>query len=77
MLLNCYRLYVTSTLLAFLFDLGQTSVLKDNRLLKPLVSEVLSLPKKIRQKVRRLRTFDEVEAVFRLQSFHGRHGTGD
>ena len=29
MLLVYYRLYVTSTLLAFLFDLGQTNVLKN------------------------------------------------
>ena len=64
MLLMYYRLYVTSTLLAFLFDLGQTNVLKDIRMLEPLVSEVLPLPKKLHQKVRRLRTFDEVEAVF-------------
>lgn len=64
MLLMYYRLYVTSTLLAFLFDLGQTNVLKDIRMLEPLVSEVLPLPKKLHQKVRRLRTIDEVEAVF-------------
>ncbi len=64
MLLVYYRLYVTSTLLAFLFDLSQTNVLKDIRMLEPLVSEVLPLPKKLHQKVRRLRTLDEVEAVF-------------
>lgn len=64
MLLMYYRLYVTSTLLAFLFDLGQTNVLKDIRMLEPLVSEVLPLPKKLHQKARRLRTIDEVEAVF-------------
>jgi len=64
MLLMYYRLYVTSTLLAFLFDLGQTNVLKDIRMLELLVSEVLPLPKKMHQKVRRLRTIDEVEEVF-------------
>jgi len=64
MLLMYYRLYVTSTMLFFLFDLGQTNVLKDIRMLEPLVSEVLPLPKKLHQKVRRLRTIDEVEAVF-------------
>ena len=64
MLLMYYRLYVTSTLLAFLFDLGQANVLKDIRMLEPLVSEVLPLPKKMHQKARRLRTIDEVEAVF-------------
>ena len=64
MLLMYYRLYVTSTLLSFLFDLGQTNVLKDIRLLEPLVSGVLPLPKKMPQKTRRLRTIDEVEDVF-------------
>jgi hypothetical protein len=64
MLLMYYRLYVTSTLLSFLFNLGQTNVLKDIRALEPLVSEVLPLPKKVHQKARRLRTIDEVEAVF-------------
>ena len=64
MLLMYYRLYVTSTLLAFLFNLGQTNVLKDIRVLEPLVSEVLPLPKKVHQKARRLRTIDEVEELF-------------
>jgi hypothetical protein len=59
-----YRLYVASTLLAFLFDLGQTNVLKDIRMLEPHVKEALPLPKKLHQKVRRLRTLDEVEAFF-------------
>ena len=64
MLLMYYRLYVTSTLLGFLFDLGQTNVLKDIRMLEPLVSEVLPLPKKIHRKARRLRTIDEIEELF-------------
>ena len=64
MFLMYYRLYVTSTLLSFLFDLGQTNVLKNIRVLEPLVSEVLPLPKKLHQKARRLRTLDEIEELF-------------
>jgi transposase len=64
MLLMYYRLYVTSTLLGFLFDLGQTNVLKNIRMLEPHAKEVLPLPKKLHQKARRLRTLDEVEAFF-------------
>ena len=64
MLLVYYHLYVSSTLASYLFDLGQTDVLKDIRKLEPLVSEVLPLPKKQHKKVRRLQTLDEVEAVF-------------
>ena len=55
---------MTSTLLVFLFDLGQTNVLKDIRMLKPHVKEALPLPRRLHQKVRRLRTLDEVEALF-------------
>ncbi|MCJ7614027.1 transposase [Candidatus Bathyarchaeota archaeon] len=64
MLLVYYHLYVSSTLASYLFDLSQTNVLKDIRKIEPLVSEVLPLPKKMHQKVRRLRTLDEVETVF-------------
>jgi hypothetical protein len=64
MLLMYHRLYVTSTLLDFLFNLGQTNVLKNIRILEPLVKEVLPLPRKIHQRARRLGTLDEVEALF-------------
>ena len=61
MLLIYYRLYVTSTLLSFLFNLGQTNVLKNIRMLEPLVSMFLPLPRK---STRRLRTVDEIEELF-------------
>jgi hypothetical protein len=55
---------VTSTLLGFLFNLGQSNVLKNMRMLEPLVKEVLPLPGKIHQRAGRLGTLDEVEALF-------------
>jgi len=64
MLLIYHRLYVTSTLLGFLFNLGQTNVLKNIRMLEPLVTQVLPLPRKLHQRTRRLGTLDEVEALF-------------
>ena len=65
MLLVYYRLYVTSTLTGYLFDLGQTNVLKDIRILEPVVSESVPLPKKVYRKItRRLRTIEEVEEFF-------------
>ena len=64
MLLTYHRLYVTSTLLGFLFNLGQTNVLKNNRMLEPLVTEVLPLPRKLHQRAARLGTLDEVEVLF-------------
>ena len=56
MLLIYHRLYVTSTLLGFLLNLGQTNVLKNIRILEPLVIQVLPLPGKIHQRARRWET---------------------
>ena len=64
MLLMYHRLYTTSTLLGFLFDLGQSNVLKNIRMLEPLVSEVLPLPKKLHRRAKRLGNLDEVEGLF-------------
>jgi len=64
MLLAYYRLYVTSTLAGYLFDLGQTNVLKDIRMLEPMVRGCVPLPKKVHEVTRRLRTIDEVEEFF-------------
>lgn len=64
MLLVYYHMYVSSTMCGYLFDLGQTNVLKDIRKLEPLVREVLPLSEKQYDKARRLQSLDEVEAVF-------------
>ena len=64
MLMVYYRLYVTSTLLGFLFDLGQTNVLKDIRMLEPLVKECIPLPEKVYERAGRARTPEEVEEYF-------------
>lgn len=64
MLLIYYHMYTSSTLLGYLFCVSQTSVLKNIRKLEPLVSEVLPLPKKEYDKIRKLETVDEVEAMF-------------
>ena len=64
MLLMYYHLYPSSTLLGYLIDLGQTNVLKNIRNLELLVSEVLPLPKKEHDKVKRLETVDENETMF-------------
>lgn len=64
MLLLYYHMYTSSTLLGYLFCVSQTSVLKNIRKIEPLVSEVLPLPKKEYDKIRKLETVDEVEAMF-------------
>jgi hypothetical protein len=64
MLLLYYHMYPSSTLLGYLFCLSQTGVLKGIRKLEPLVREVLPLPEKQYDKVRRLQSIDEIEAMF-------------
>ena len=64
LLLLYYRLYVSSTLIGFLLDLGQTNVLKDIRALEPAAQAILPLPKKIHDATRRLQTLEEVEEYF-------------
>jgi len=64
MLLIYYHMYPSSTLLGYLFDLSQTSVLKSIKKLEPLVSEALPLPKLEHDKIRKLQTVEEIEAMF-------------
>ena len=65
MLLVYYRTYVSSTLAGYLFDLGQTNVLKDIRMLEPAVKkECIPLPEKVHEIARRLTTMEEVEKFF-------------
>ena len=63
-LLLYYRLYTSSTLLGYLVNLSQTSVLKSIRKLEPLVQEILPLPKKEQGKIKRLTTLQEIEKMF-------------
>lgn len=63
MFLIYYRLYITSTLTGFLFDLDQSNVLKDIHKLEPHLKEALPTPKKIHNKVKRLQTLEEIEEV--------------
>ena len=64
MLLVYYRLYVTFTLCGYLFDVDQSTVFRDMRILEPLVKECIPLPQKIYAATRRARTPEEVERYF-------------
>ncbi len=61
MLLVYYRTYVTSTLTGFLFNLDQSNVLKDIRMLEPLVKECIPIPKKVYEGAKRVRTPEEAK----------------
>jgi len=56
-------MYPLSTLLGYLFNVNQTSVLKSIKKLEPLVSEVLPLPKKQYDKIKRLQSVEEIETM--------------
>lgn len=64
MFLIHYRLYISSTLTGFLFDLDQSNVLKNIRILEPLVKECIPIPKKLYERAKRARTVEEVEEYF-------------
>ncbi|MDG7038382.1 MAG: transposase [Nitrososphaerota archaeon] len=64
MLLVYYRLYITSTLTSYLFDVDQTTVLRDIRKLEPAVKEALPIPGKLYEGARRASTPEEVEMCF-------------
>jgi len=54
MLLVYYRLYVTSRLVSFLFDLDHSNVLRDMRMLEPVVRELLPIPQKLYDRAERV-----------------------
>ena len=64
MLLMYHRLYTTSTLLGYLFNLSQSNVLKNIRILEPLVKTVLPLPEKMHRRAKRLGTLEDLEELF-------------
>jgi len=64
MLLVYYRLYVTSRLVSFLFDLDHSNVLRDMRMIEPVVREILPIPQKLHDRAKRASTSEEVEEYF-------------
>ena len=64
MLLVYYRLYITYTLVGFLFDLDQSNICRDIQKIEGLVRKCLPIPQKIYSITKRLRTPDDVEKYF-------------
>jgi hypothetical protein len=50
MLLAYYRLYVSMTLVEFLFEIDQTNVSRNIRILEPLVRQCVPLPEKVHER---------------------------
>lgn len=64
MLLVYYRLYISTTLAEFLFEIDQTNVCRNIRILEPLVRQCIPLPEKVYGRAKRASTPEEVEEYF-------------
>ena len=64
MVLVYYRLYITYTLMEFLFGLDQSNVCRDTEKIESLIRECLPIPQKLNKVTRRLKTKEEVEQYF-------------
>jgi hypothetical protein len=64
MLLAYYRLYVSSTMVGYLFDLDHSNVLRDIRYLEPLVKDCIPIPEKVYGRARRATSPEEIEEYF-------------
>jgi hypothetical protein len=64
LLLIYYRLYITFSLLGFLFGIDQSTVARNIRHLEPLVKKCIPLPEKIHRKVKRISNIDEFLRYF-------------
>lgn len=59
-----YRLYISSNMVGFLFDLNHSNVLRDIRYLEPAVRECVPIPQKMYERAERASTPEEVEEYF-------------
>lgn len=64
MVLVYYRLYITYTLMEFLFGLDQSNVCRDIRKINGLIRQCLPIPQKLYNVTQRLKTKEEVEQYF-------------
>ena len=64
MVLVYYRLYITYTLMEFLFGLDQSNVCRDIQKIESLIRQCLPIPQKLYKVTKRLKTKEEVEQHF-------------
>lgn len=64
MVLVYYRLYITYTLMEFLFGLDQSNICRDIQKIERLIRRCLPIPQKLYKVTRRLKTKEEVEEYF-------------
>jgi len=64
MFLCYYKMYITEEMTGFLFDIHQSNVNRNIRRLEPLMEGCLPTPKKMKKKVKRIGTLEELEKMF-------------
>ena len=64
MVLVYYRLYITYTLIEFLFGLDQSNVCRDIEKIEGLIRLCLPIPQKLYNVTKRLKSIEEVEQYF-------------
>ena len=64
MVLVYYRLYITYTLMEFLFRLEQRNVCRDIQKIESLIRHCLPIPQKLYKRTRRLKTREDLEQYF-------------
>ena len=64
MVLVYYRLYITYTLMEFLFGLDQSNVCRDIEKIEGLIEWCLPIPQKLYNVTKRLKTLEEIEQYF-------------
>ena len=64
MVLVYYRLYITYTLMEFLFGLDQSNVCRDREKIEGLIRLCLPIPQKLYNITKRLKSIEEVEQYF-------------
>jgi hypothetical protein len=64
MLLMYYRLYITYSLLEYLFDLNQSNVYRDIALIEPVLKTCIPIPEKMTKRTRRIGTIEELLELY-------------
>jgi hypothetical protein len=64
MLLMYYRLYITYSLLEYLFDLDQSNVYRDIALIEPVLKTCIPIPEKMTKRTRRIGTIKKLPELY-------------
>jgi len=64
MFLCHYKMYITEELTGFLFDINQSNVNRIIKKIEPLMERCLPTPKKMKERVKRIGTLEELEKIF-------------